>query len=598
MEVGGLSMGYKQEEFNIEVGTSIISAFQRIDIENFRIFSEFIDNSFQSYLDHKDVLINELHVKPCTVEITWTEDEVVVKDNAFGMDKEGFSRALRLNAPASHYSEGSLSKYGMGLKYAASNMGSLYIIETSAYGSKNRYKGTIDVEEWKRNNPKKMLAEVYDDFDENKHFTSITIKRLYHKFDLNQMKKAITKLASMYARFIEKKMLSISINGVNVKYDDPELDKDENGSTVEETFESSFIHENKVYKYWGWAGVLKTGRTSDAGFTIIQNGRGIMFNFRPEEVFGKPNDFKYQRIVGEIELDKDNWDVRVNKDGVAWNANGLLEVFSDNLSKLAKIKKIAKYAKEKRKDDKRKVSVDAKNCFVSGTKTSYKTGERIVFSVNPYENFKLEEVRVNSVTLPAQNAEKTQYAYDVTSDTPSKINIKVICKEIKTITTVPDTDNGGTVVVNPPSNDSDAKRPEVLTRDQIISKMFESLKNTSVPGESIVRNPNHKPGGIVIEYANTSYSFELIENYDVHEDSFIELKTAVVPYENSYSLSINFKCGIFDSLYLNADSKDSIAVLAISMALARITGEANGLKLEDSRIFMDKFNDIIAKTKK
>ena len=588
-------MGYRQEEFNIEVGTSIISAFQRIDIENFRIFSEFIDNSFQSYLDHKDVLINQLHVKPCTVEITWTEDEVVVKDNAFGMDREGFSRALRLNAPASHYSEGSLSKYGMGLKYAASNMGSLYIIETSAYGSKYRYKGTVDVEEWKRDNPKKMLAEVYDDFDENKHFTSITIKRLYHKFDTKQMDKAITKLASMYARFIEKKMLSISINGVNVKYDDPELDKDENGSTVEETFESSFIHEGKVYKYWGWAGVLKKGRTSDAGFTIIQNGRGIMFNFRPEEVFGKPNDFKYQRIVGEIELDKDNWDVRVNKDGVAWNANGLLEVFSDNLSKLPKIKKIAKYAKEKRKDDKRTVSVDAKNCFVRGTKTSYKVGERIVFSVAPYENFKLEEVRVDSITLPAQNAEKTQYAYDVTVDTPTKISIKVICKEIKE-QPIPTSVGGAVVVDVPPKGNQEP--PKVLTRDQIIGKMFANLKNTSVPGESVIKNPNHKPGGIIIEYANTSYSFEIIENDDIHEDSFIELKTAVVPYENSYSITVNFKCGMFSSVYLNADYKDSIIVLAISMALARITGEASGLKLEHSRIFMDKFNDIIAKTRK
>ena len=597
MEIGGLVMGYRQEEFNIEVGTSIISAFQRIDIENFRIFSEFIDNSYQSYLDHKDILINQLHVKPCTVEITWTEDEVVVKDNAFGMDREGFSRALRLNAPASHYSEGSLSKYGMGLKYAASNMGSLYIIETSAYGSKYRYKGTVDVEEWKRDNPKKMLAEVYDDFDENKHFTSITIKRLYHKFDTKQMEKAISKLASMYARFIEKKMLSISINGVNVKYDDPELDKDENGSTVEETFESSFIHEGKVYKYWGWAGVLKKGRTSDAGFTIIQNGRGIMFNFRPEEVFGKPNDFKYQRIVGEIELDKENWDVRVNKDGVAWNANGLLEVFSDNLSKLPKIKKIAKYAKEKRKDDKRTVSVDAKNCIVRGTKTSYKVGERIVFSVAPYENFKLEEVKVNSITLPAQNAEKTQYAYDVTADTPAKISIKVICKEIKEQPMLAPVGTGGAVVVNVPPKGGQ-EPPKVLTRDQIIGKMFANLKNTSVPGESVIKNPNHKPGGIVIEYANTSYSFEIIENDDIHEDSFIELKTAVVPYENSYSLTVNFKCGMFSSVYLNADYKDAIIVLAISMALARITGEASGLKLEHSRIFMDKFNDIVAKTRK
>ena len=97
-------MGHRQEEFNIEVGTSIISAFQRIDIENFRIFSEFIDNSLQSYIDHKKVLVDELHVKPCVVKIDWSSDEVIIRDNAFGMNKEDFSRALRLNSPAKKYS--------------------------------------------------------------------------------------------------------------------------------------------------------------------------------------------------------------------------------------------------------------------------------------------------------------------------------------------------------------------------------------------------------------------------------------------------------------------------------------------------------------
>ena len=32
-------MGYRKEEFNIEVGTGIIKIFERVDIENFRIFS-------------------------------------------------------------------------------------------------------------------------------------------------------------------------------------------------------------------------------------------------------------------------------------------------------------------------------------------------------------------------------------------------------------------------------------------------------------------------------------------------------------------------------------------------------------------------------
>lgn len=93
-------MGVRQINVNIEVGTGIIKVFERIDIENHQIFSEFIDNSFQSFRDNIEVLVDELHVRKCEVRIDWTNDEIIITDNAFGMDEESFERALRLNAPA------------------------------------------------------------------------------------------------------------------------------------------------------------------------------------------------------------------------------------------------------------------------------------------------------------------------------------------------------------------------------------------------------------------------------------------------------------------------------------------------------------------
>ena len=105
-------MGVRQIDVNIEVGTGIIKAFERIDIENHQIFSEFIDNSFQSFRDNEEVLVDELHVRKCEVRIEWTNDEIVITDNAFGMDEEAFERALRLNAPARSYAKDSLSRYG------------------------------------------------------------------------------------------------------------------------------------------------------------------------------------------------------------------------------------------------------------------------------------------------------------------------------------------------------------------------------------------------------------------------------------------------------------------------------------------------------
>ena len=201
--------------------------------------------------------------------------------------------------------------------------------------------------------------------------------------------------------------------------------------------------------------------------------------------------------------------------------------------------------------------------------------------------------------IPAQNPERTQFAYDVSEDAPAKIIIKVTCKEKKEKPgVVPSYSNGSVVVNTEEKNDPENSIPKHLTRDQIIANIFSNLKDTTVPGENVLRTPNLKQNGIVIEYANTSYSFEIIENDDVHEDTFFDLKIATVPYENSYTLIINLRCGAFDGASLNTSFKDLIIVIALSMALARITGESSGLKLDQSRIFMDKFNHIIAKTKK
>ena len=50
-------MGTRVEKFDIKVSVGgYITILKRIDIENYRIFSEFIDNSLQSFLDHKKVL--------------------------------------------------------------------------------------------------------------------------------------------------------------------------------------------------------------------------------------------------------------------------------------------------------------------------------------------------------------------------------------------------------------------------------------------------------------------------------------------------------------------------------------------------------------
>jgi hypothetical protein len=593
-------MGVRQINVNIEVGTGIIKVFERIDIENHQIFSEFIDNSFQSFRDNIEVLVDELHVRKCEVRIDWTNDEIIITDNAFGMDEESFERALRLNAPAKSYAKDSLSRYGIGLKYAASNLGSVYTIESTQYGSPLKFTGTVDVDEWIAKNPKTMPIEVIDDFDVNKHFTVITIKRLKHKFNEAEMKRIINRLGTIYYYFIDtKKQLEIYVNDVKVEYTEPVLFRDKNGSEVMETFNKTFYFEGKPYEFSGWIGVLNKGSTYDAGLSLIQNHRVIELNFRPKEIFGPGNDYRYQRLVGNVEFLGDNWEVRVNKDGLAWKGTELKERFIEELNKLPGVRRVQAEAKERRtrENPTRKVRITTEKCNVDGLKQVYEIGEKVCFTVTPNEGCSIKSAKVNSQELSPSSVEGNTFSFTVDADMPSIILIKVICESEKSGGSVKVTPTGSVVVDTPPTYG-----PKVivkpLSKKQRIEKTFSGMKSTKVPGENIKEEPNLYQDGIIVEYQNTKYSFEIEEVYESATKEWMDLKEMKYPLENSYKILINFNSGFFKYITMNEETKMLLNNMCISIALSMITSAASGLPMDKSKILIDKLNDVIFKSGK
>lgn len=594
-------MGVRRINVNIEVGTGIIKAFERIDIENHQIFSEFIDNSFQSFRDNIGILVDQLHVRKCEVRIDWTNDEIIITDNAFGMDEESFKRALRLNAPAQSYAKDSLSKYGIGLKYAASNLGSEYTIESTQYGSPLKFTGTVNVDEWVANNPKSMPVDVIDDFDVNKHFTVITIRRLKHKFNEAEMKRVVNRLGTIYYYFIDtKKQLEIYVNDTKVECVEPVLFRDKNGSEVMETFNKTFYFEGKPYEFSGWIGVLNKGSTYDAGLSLIQNHRVIELNFRPKEIFGPGNDYRYQRLVGDVEFLGDSWEVRVNKDGLAWKGTGLKERFIEELNKLPEVKRIQAEAKERRAREHptRETRVTTEKCHVDGLKQVYEIGEKVCFTVTPDEECSIKSVKANSLELSPINPENNTFSFSIDANMPSKIIIKVICEGKKNDGEGVSKGPGGSVVVATPPTSDPAVIVKPLSKKQRIQKAFSGMKTTKVPGENIKEEPNLYKDGIIVEYQNTKYSFEIEEVYESATKEWMELKEMKYPFENSYKILINFNCGFFRSVDLNEETKLLLNNMCISIALSMITSVASGLSMDKSKILIDKLNDVIFKNGK
>ncbi|MDY0278379.1 MAG: ATP-binding protein, partial [Acholeplasma sp.] len=347
----------RHEEENIEVGSSIQLQFQRSQLPLESIFKEFIDNSLQSFLTPANrIKLEEIGISKCIIKIKIEEDKVVISDNAFGMDHEAFRRALKLNEKATKYTEGSLSEFGMGLKYAAISLGNEYTIESTSLGSNEKYKSTINSELLKQNS-KTVDNEIEDDYQTQSHFTKITIRYLIRKITSINLNKLITDLSRIYHKYIENEELEILfLPNRPVKYNPPELWINDDGSEYQEDFQGEIEYDGKKYIYYGWIGILKIADTSKngvAGFSLFKHKRIVISNYRPEKLFGKANSFPYQRIIGEINLN--DWPVDFNKSSFTWN-DGLQEYFIESLVEHPLVKKMIKIAKELRKNQSSKPS--------------------------------------------------------------------------------------------------------------------------------------------------------------------------------------------------------------------------------------------------
>lgn len=334
------------KEYDVTVGSGIISIFQRQNFKLDRVFSEFIDNSLQSFLDHKEILQKLADGGKCKVSILWDNEKIVITDNSFGMDEEEFGRALKLRAPNPHaLNNNQLSVYGMGLKYACVYLGNHYSISSTKYGSNARYYAEIDVPDFEQNNPKTVGAKVGSE-PLYTHETIIEITKLRIKKTPEKERDLMKKLGLIYNHYIFSGDLSISVNQKKVVYERPELRPNGEGGSYFESFEDSFVVGDKTYEYTGWIGILNKGNQDDTGLNLIQAQRCIELGYKPARLFGKGNSFQNSRVVGEIVFNGENYILSFNKDKFVWADDGAEDAFITSLLNNSKVAYIIKTSKK------------------------------------------------------------------------------------------------------------------------------------------------------------------------------------------------------------------------------------------------------------
>ena len=119
---------------NIEIGLNAIASYRRMNYEIWYALAEFVDNSTQSYANHKTALDEaysregeDLEVR-ITYERTGAEPMFRIVDTAMGMDYAELQHALRIANPPTNPS--GRCRYGMGMKTAScwigQSMGNYY----------------------------------------------------------------------------------------------------------------------------------------------------------------------------------------------------------------------------------------------------------------------------------------------------------------------------------------------------------------------------------------------------------------------------------------------------------------------------------------
>lgn len=327
------------KKLNIRPTSGVYATYKRLSYQPWTAIAEFVDNSTQSFYDHKEELLAQKYYKGLTIYINYIEDAIngdrlEIEDDAFGMEWEDFQRAIVLDRPPKNTN--GRNEFGMGLKTAACWFGSLWSVESTQLNSKNKYYAEIDIDQ-----VGKYKTEEIDVIDSvvspKEHYTKITIRKLNKKIRGSRtIAKVKDLLTSIYRVDIRSDLVKIYYNDTLLQFKEAPIYV-ENIDGVEKAWkkeiEFAIEHEERQLSVSGFIAIRLPGSVKDAGLTLIRRGRVIIGGsentYRPNELFGDANSYAWQRLYGELNMD--DWPVTQAKDGFDWYNSGLEEKFINKL---------------------------------------------------------------------------------------------------------------------------------------------------------------------------------------------------------------------------------------------------------------------------
>lgn len=306
----------------INPGVSVLGVLKHLNYKEWFALAEFVDNAVQSFLANRGAL-TEIGSSILTVRILIEENGTIrIEDDAAGIPLTEFPRAFR---PAQAPGDATgLSEFGMGMKSAACWFAPSWSVRTKALGE--------DVERTVELDIATIVDQSIDELDASErparrdaHYTVVELSNVSRLPRTKTLAKIKEHLSDIYRQFIREGWLRLEVKGETLSYDDPDVLLyppwwDRNSEPVLWRKEIDFdFGQGKSVK--GFAALFSTANTRRAGFALFRRGRLIQGSsdegFKPAAIFGSANDFRRQRLFGELELS--GFEVSHTKDGFQWD---------------------------------------------------------------------------------------------------------------------------------------------------------------------------------------------------------------------------------------------------------------------------------------
>lgn len=342
-----VTAGTDKEHVEIRPGVGLYALFPSLRYSPWVALGEMVDNSIQSYLEHKEELI-ALHGSSykLRVDINFSGGDnptIQLVDNAAGIYTKDIPRAFTPAMPP--IDKSGISQYGIGMKSSACWYSNFFTVRTRALNEPIIRNVTFDIPKIIRDEIYSLEIEKEPETNPKIHGTRIIMRNLNQPVPIaGAASRLRSYLRSMYRDFLRTGELVLTINGdiqepLTFKWLTAPYWPNGSGPVDEMVYEwvkdfeielnesHNPIDENEVApKIRGQIGILDKGDTKRAGLSLlwrrkVVQGAGNLADspddlYRPGTIFGGANSFERQRIIGE--LDVSELKVTSFKDSVVW----------------------------------------------------------------------------------------------------------------------------------------------------------------------------------------------------------------------------------------------------------------------------------------